>query len=131
MTLSIQASYLPADDLEASVSFYRDILGFEVRDRGPLQATVGPPGQPETSLLLRPLAADPGLTDEERATIAELMAKGVHGIIVLSTPDLIGTFDRIQAKGADVVQEPMKQSWGAFDCSFRDPAGNLVRFEER
>ncbi|WP_410651066.1 VOC family protein [Amycolatopsis sp. cmx-4-54] len=131
MTLSIQASYLPADDLEASLSFYRDILGFEVRAQGPLQATVGPPGQPETSLVLHPPAADPELTDEERATIAELMAKGVHGIIVLSTPDLIGTFDRIQAAGADVVQEPMKQSYGAFDCSFRDPAGNLVRFEER
>ncbi|RSN17178.1 glyoxalase [Streptomyces sp. WAC 05977] len=131
MTLSIQASYLPADDLEASLSFYRDILGFEVRARGPLQATVGPPGQPETSLVLHPPAADPELTDEERATIAELMAKGVHGIIVLSTPDLVGTFDRIQAAGADVVQEPMRQSWGAFDCSFRDPAGNLVRFEER
>ncbi|MFD6067056.1 MULTISPECIES: VOC family protein [Amycolatopsis] len=131
MTLSIRASYLPADDLEASLSFYRDILGFEVRDRGPLQATVGPPGQPETSLVLHPPAADPETTDEERATIAELMAKGVHGIIVLSTPDLVGTFDRIQAAGVDVVQEPMKQSYGAFDCSFRDPAGNLVRFEER
>ncbi|AIG75651.1 Hypothetical protein AJAP_13850 [Amycolatopsis japonica] len=130
MTLSIQASYLPADDLEASVSFYRDILGFEVRDEGPLHATVGPPGQPGTSLVLRPLAAEE-LTDEERATIAELMAKGVHGIIVLSTPDLIDTFDRIQATGADVVQEPVRQSYGAFDCSFRDPAGNLVRFEER
>lgn len=130
MTLSIQASYLPADDLEASVSFYRDILGFEVRDEGPLQATVGPPGQPGTSLVLRPLAAEE-LTGEERATIAELMAKGVHGIIVLSTPDLIDTFDRIQATGADVVQEPVRQSYGAFDCSFRDPAGNLVRFEER
>ncbi|MFE5566205.1 MULTISPECIES: VOC family protein [Amycolatopsis] len=130
MTLSIQASYLPADDLEASVSFYRDILGFEVRDEGPLHATVGPPGQPGTSLVLRPLAAEE-LTGEERATIAELMAKGVHGIIVLSTPDLIDTFDRIQATGADVVQEPVRQSYGAFDCSFRDPAGNLVRFEER
>ncbi|MFI9449758.1 VOC family protein [Amycolatopsis sp. NPDC052450] len=131
MTLSIRASYLPADDLEASLSFYRDILGFEVRAESPLQATVGPPGQPETSLVLHPPAEGPEITGEERATIAELMAKGVHGIIVLSTPDLIGTFDRVQAAGADVVQEPKKQSYGAFDCSFRDPAGNLVRFEER
>ncbi|WET77191.1 VOC family protein [Amycolatopsis sp. QT-25] len=131
MPLSIRASYLTVDDLEASLTFYRDILGFEVRAEGPLQVTVGPPGRPEPSLVLRSPAGGPEITDEERVTITGLMAKGVHGTIVLSTPDLIGTFDRIQAAGADVVQEPKKQSYGAFDCSFRDPAGNLVRFEER
>ncbi|EME65143.1 VOC family protein [Amycolatopsis decaplanina] len=131
MTLSIHASFLPADDLEASLSFYRDILGFEVREEGPSRAAVGPPGQPRTSIVLHFPSADQDLTDEERATVTELMAKGTYGAIVLSTPDLIETFDRIQATGADVVQEPVKQSHGAFDCAFRDPAGNLVRIEQR
>ncbi|MFC3456451.1 VOC family protein [Amycolatopsis speibonae] len=131
MILSIHASFLPADDLEASLSFYRDILGFEIRDDGPHRATVGPPGQPGTSLVLHSPAAGPEITDEERATVAELMTKGTYGAILLSTSDLIETFDRIQATGADVVQEPLKQPYGAFDCAFRDPAGNLVRIEQR
>ncbi|MEV7549987.1 VOC family protein [Amycolatopsis sp. NPDC089917] len=131
MILSIHASFLPADDLEASLSFYRDVLGFEVRDGGAHRVAVGPPGQPRTSIVLHSPAAGPEITDEERATIAELMAKGTYGAIVLSTSDLIGTFDRIQATGADVVQEPMNQPYGAFDCAFRDPAGNLVRIAQR
>ncbi|OXM57160.1 glyoxalase [Amycolatopsis thailandensis] len=131
MILSIHASFLPADDLEASLSFYRDILGFETRDEGPHRVAVGPPGQPRTSIVLHSPAAGPELTDEERATVAELMAKGTYGAIVLSTSDLIDTFDRIQATGADVVQEPMEQPYGVRDCAFRDPAGNLVRIEQR
>jgi len=131
MTLSIDASFLPADDLEASLSFYRDILGFEVREEGPRRAAVGPAGQPRTSIVLHPPAADGELTEEERATIAELMAKGTYGAIVLSTPDLNETFDRIQATGADVVQEPLERPYGVHDCAFRDPAGNLVRIEQR
>ncbi|MBB5850934.1 VOC family protein [Amycolatopsis umgeniensis] len=131
MTLSIHASFLPSDDLEASLSFYRDILGFEVRDEGALRVTVGPPGQPGTSLVLHSPVADPEITAEERATIAELMAKGSYATVVLSTRDLIATFDRIQATGADVVQEPLDQPWGVRDCAFRDPAGTLVRIEQR
>ncbi len=131
MTLSIHASFLPADDLEASLSFYRDVLGFEVRAEGPRRVAVGPPEQPLTSIVLQPPAVGPELTEEERATIAGLMAKGTYGAIVLSTPALSGTFDRIQATGADVVQEPLGQPYGVRDCAFRDPAGNLVRIEER
>ncbi|MEU3621186.1 glyoxalase [Amycolatopsis coloradensis] len=131
MTVSIHASFLPADDLEAALSFYRDILGFDVREEGPRRVTVGPPGQPRTSIVLHPPAADPEITDEERSTILELMAKGTYGAIVLSTPDLTAAFDRIQATGADVVQEPLDQPYGVRDCAFRDPAGNLVRIEQR
>ncbi|MEV6905708.1 VOC family protein [Amycolatopsis sp. NPDC051071] len=131
MTLSIHASFLPSDDLEASLSFYRDVLGFEVREEGPRRASVGPPEQPRTSIVLHPPGADAELTEEEHATVAELMAKGVHGAIVLATPDLAGTFERIQATGADVVQEPLDQPYGVRDCAFRDPAGNLVRIEQR
>lgn len=134
MTLSIHASFLPADDPEASLAFYRDALGFEVRDdvgdEGSRWITVGPPGQPGTSIVLHPPAVDPGLTEEERVTITELMANGTYGAIVLATRDLTDTFDRVQATGADVVQEPLDQPYGVRGCAFRDPAGNLVRIEQ-
>ncbi|KZB86682.1 VOC family protein [Amycolatopsis regifaucium] len=131
MTLSIHASFLPADDLEASLSFYRDILGFEVREEDPGRVLVGAPGQPRTSIALQSPVADPELTEEERVTIAELMAKGTYATILLATRDLNATFDRIQATGADVVQEPIDQPHGVRDCAFRDPAGTLVRIEQR
>jgi catechol 2,3-dioxygenase-like lactoylglutathione lyase family enzyme len=134
MDVTIHSSFLPADDPEESLSFYRDALGFEVRNdvgRGKMRwITVGPAGQPQTSIVLHPPTADPGLTDDERRTIAELMAKGSFGIIVLGTSDLDGTFERVQATGAEVVQEPADQPYGIRDCAFRDPAGNMVRINQ-
>ncbi|WP_136520575.1 MULTISPECIES: VOC family protein [Cellulomonas] len=134
MDLIIRNCFLPADDPETSLAFYRDVLGFEVRldvGYGAMRwITVGPPGQPETSIVLHPPAADPGLTDDERRTIAELMAKGSYASIVLATPDLDGTFARVQEGGAEVVQEPMDQPYGLRDCAFRDPAGNMVRINQ-
>jgi catechol 2,3-dioxygenase-like lactoylglutathione lyase family enzyme len=134
MDISIHASFLPHDDPDASVAFYRDLLGFEVRNDvgygGMRWITVGPPGQPGTSVVLEPPAADPGITDDERRTIVEMMAKGTYARIVLSTPDLDGAFERLQASGADVVQEPIEQPYGIRDCAFRDPAGNLIRMNE-
>ena len=135
MDISIQASFLPQDDPDAALAFYRDTLGFEVRNdvgyAGMRWITVGPPGQPGTSIVLYPPTATPGLTDEERRTIAEMMAKGTYATIVLATPDLDGTFARLQAGRADVVQEPTDQPYGVRDCAFRDPAGNLLRIQER
>lgn len=134
MDLIIHATFLPADDPEASLAFYRDTLGFEVRNDvgygGMRWITLGPPGQPQTSLVLEPPAIDPGLTEDERRTITELMAKGCYARIVFGTPDLAGTFERVLASGADVVQEPTEQSYGVRDCAFRDPAGNLVRINQ-
>ena len=134
MDITIHASFLPHDDPDASLAFYRDTLGFEVRSdvgKGKMRwITVGPAGQPGTSILLAPPAADPGVTDDERRTIAEMMAKGTYGWILLATPDLNGTFDKVQAGGAEVVQEPTEQPYGIRDCAFRDPAGNLVRIQE-
>jgi catechol 2,3-dioxygenase-like lactoylglutathione lyase family enzyme len=134
MDISIHASFLPHDDPEASLAFFRDILGFEVRadvGSGKMRwITVGPPGQPDTSILLAPPAADPGVTDDERRTIAEMMAKGTYGWILLAAKDLDATFERMQAGGAEVVQEPTNQPYGIRDCAFRDPAGNLVRIQE-
>ena len=135
MDISIQASFLPHDDPEAALAFYRDTLGFEVRNDvgygGMRWITVGPADQPGTSIVLHPPAADPGITDDERRTIAEMMAKGTYGWILLATRDLDSTFERVQASdAAEVVQEPVEQPYGIRDCAFRDPAGNLVRIQE-
>ena len=134
MDLTIHASFLPHDDPEASLAFYRDTLGFEVRTdvgNGKMRwIVVGPADQPGTSILLAPPGVDPGITDDERRTIAEMMAKGTYGIIVLATKDLDGAFAQVQAGGAEVVQEPTEQPYGIRDCAVRDPAGNLVRIQE-
>jgi catechol 2,3-dioxygenase-like lactoylglutathione lyase family enzyme len=134
MDITIHASVLPHDDPDASLAFYRDILGFEVRTdvgQGTMRwITVGPAGQPSTSILLAPPAADPGVTDDERRMIAEMMAKGTYGWLLLATKDLDGTFDQVQAGGAEVVQEPTNQPYGIRDCAVRDPAGNLIRIQE-
>ena len=134
MDITIHQTYLPHDDPEASLAFYRDTLGFEVRNDVGYEEmrwiTVGPPNQPDTSIVLTPPAADPGITDEERKTIAEMMAKGTYAGINLASKDLDATFEKVQAQGADVVQEPIEQDWGVRDCAFRDPAGNMIRIFE-
>ncbi|MFF0247026.1 VOC family protein [Streptosporangium sandarakinum] len=134
MDIAIHAVFLPHDDPDASLAFYRDALGFEVRDDvgygGMRWITVGPPGRPGTSIVLYPPAADPGVTDDERRVIAEMMAKGTYAAIVFATEDLDGVFERLRAGDAEIVQEPAEQPYGVRDCAFRDPAGNLVRINE-
>ena len=134
MDLTIHTTVLPHADPDSSLAFYRDTLGFEVRNDvgydGMRWITVGPADQPGTSILLAPPAADPGVTDDERRTIAEMMAKGTYGWILLATADLDGTFEKLQASSAEVVQEPIDQPYGVRDCAFRDPAGNLIRIQE-
>jgi catechol 2,3-dioxygenase-like lactoylglutathione lyase family enzyme len=134
MDLTIHTTVLPHDDPEASLAFWRDTIGFEVRNdvgEGKMRwITVGPADQPGTSILLAPPAADPGITDDERRTIAEMMAKGTYGWITLATADLDGTFERVQASDAEVAQEPTEQPYGIRDCAVRDPAGNLIRIQE-
>jgi len=134
MDITIHTTVLPHVDPDASVAFYRDSLGFEVRTdvgQGRMRwVTVGPVGQPETSILLAPPAADPGVTDEERRTISEMMAKGTYGWILLATRDLDEVFEKVQATDAEVVQEPTEQPYGMRDCAFRDPAGNMVRIQQ-
>lgn len=134
MDLIIHTTFLPHDDPDASLAFYRDVLGFEVRNQveqgGMHWNTVGPPGQPDVNVVLTPPGADPGITDDERRTIAEMMAKGTYASIMLATRDLDATFERVQAGDADVVQEPTDQPWGARDCALRDPAGNMIRIQE-
>jgi uncharacterized glyoxalase superfamily protein PhnB len=137
MDITIHSSFLPHDDPEESLVFYRDTLGFEVRldvGQGKMRwVTIGPPNQPDTSIVLYPPTATPGITDDERRTIAEMMAKGTYGTVLLATKDLDGTFERVQAGlngQAEVVQEPTQQPYGVRDCALRDPAGNMVRIQE-
>ncbi|HEY5195615.1 MAG TPA: VOC family protein [Solirubrobacteraceae bacterium] len=134
MDITIHASYLPHDDPDAALAFYRDTLGFEVRREvaynGMRWITVGPADQPGTSIVLHPPGAAPGITDDERRTIAEMMAKGTFAAINLATADLDSTFEQVQGAGAEVVQEPIEQPYGIRDCAVRDPAGNLIRIQE-
>ena len=134
MNITIHSSFLPHRDPEASLAFYRDTLGFEVRKdvgyQGMRWITVGPPGQPGTSIVLYPPGASPGITDDERRTIAEMMAKGTFAMINFATKDLDGTFERLQDGDVEIVQEPTDQPYGVRDCAVRDPAGNLIRINE-
>jgi uncharacterized glyoxalase superfamily protein PhnB len=134
MDIKIHSSFLPHTDPEESLTFYRDALGFEVRldvGKGQMRwVTVGPPNQPDTSIVLYPPTATPGITDDERRTIAEMMAKGTYGTLLLATKDLDGTFERLQGGDIEVIQEPTEQPYGVRDCALRDPAGNMVRIQE-
>jgi catechol 2,3-dioxygenase-like lactoylglutathione lyase family enzyme len=134
MDITIHSSFLPHDDPDAALAFYRDTLGFELRTdvgyKGMRWLSVGPPGQPGISIVLYPPEASPGITEDERRTITEMMAKGTFATLVLATKDLDGTFEQVQASDAEVVQEPAEQPYGVRDCAFRDPAGNLVRIQE-
>lgn len=134
MTLTIHQAMLPQTDPEASLAFYRDVLGFEVRNdvgyQGMRWITLGPPNQPETSIVLYPPQSDPGVTEEEQRVITEMMAKGTYASINLASPDLDATFEKIQAADAEVVQEPTDQPYGIRDASVRDPAGNLIRIQQ-
>lgn len=130
MDVKLDACFLSVDDHDKAIEFYRDALGFEVRNDvrayGMRWVTIGPPSQPDIDIVLEPPAADPGISPSDREAISDLLAKGLLRGLNFRTPDLDGIFDRIQATGAEVVQEPMEQSYGR-DCAFRDPAGNMIR----
>src|SRR5690349_8624057 len=132
--ITIHASFIPHDDPQAALAFYRDTLGFEVRNDveygGMHWITVGPADQPGTSIVLYPPDATPGITEDERRLIAEMMAKGTYATLVLATEDLDATFDRLQASDAEVVQEPTEQPYGVRDCAVRDPSGTLIRIQQ-
>jgi uncharacterized glyoxalase superfamily protein PhnB len=134
MNITIYQAMLPQTDPEAALDFYRDALGFELRNdvgyEGMRWLTMGPPNQPGTSVVLYPPGADPGVTDDEKRTIAEMMAKGTFAMLNLATDDLDATFERLQSSGAEIMQEPTDQPYGVRDCAVRDPAGNMIRINE-
>jgi len=134
MDITIHSTFLPHDDPEASLAFYRDTLGFEVRlDVGGGKVrwiTVGPADEAATAIVLTPPAVDPGITDDERRTITEMMAKGTYAMLTLATEDLDGLFEKLQASDVEVMQEPTDQHYGLRDAAFRDPSGNTVRINQ-
>lgn len=134
MKINIHVTFLPHTDPEGSLAFYRDVLGFEVRNDVGYEdmrwITVGPANQPDTSIVLAPPAVDPGLTDDERRVVRELVAKGAYASVVFATDELQELFERVEASGVDVLQEPMDQDWVARDFAFRDPSGNTVRVQQ-
>jgi len=134
MKINILTTFLPHTDPEASLAFYRDVLGFEVRGDVGYEdmrwITVGPASQPDTQIVLTPPAIDPGLTDDERRVVLELIAKGAYASVVFATDELQQLFEKVEASGVDVLQEPMDQDWGTRDFAFRDPAGNTVRVQQ-
>ncbi|WP_421120960.1 VOC family protein [Aquihabitans daechungensis] len=134
MDITIHSTFLPHNDAEAAIAFYRDVLGFEVRNDVGYEdmrwITVGPAGQPEVNIVLSPPAVDPGITEQERQTIVEMMAKGTYGMLMLATEDLDGAFAKIAASDAEIVEEPTEQPYGSRDCSLRDPAGNMIKIQQ-
>jgi uncharacterized glyoxalase superfamily protein PhnB len=134
MDITVHSTFLPHDDPEASLAFYRDAIGFEVRldvGAGKMRwITVGPADDTATAIVLAPPAVDPGITDDERRTIAEMMAKGTYAMLLLATKDLDAAFAKLQAGGAEIVEGPTEQPYGIRDCSVRDPAGNMIKIQE-
>ena len=134
MDITIHSTFLPHTDAEASLAFYRDGLDFEIRNDvafgGNRWITIGPKGKPDTSIVLFPPNATPGVTDDEKRTIAEMMAKGTFAMLLLGAKDLDATFQRLQSQDAEIVQEPTDQPYGVRDFGVRDPAGNMIRIQQ-
>jgi uncharacterized glyoxalase superfamily protein PhnB len=134
MDVTVSTCFIAVDDHEKALEFYRDALGLEVRNdvkyEGMRWLTVGAPEQPGVSIVLEPPAADPNASPADRQAMAELLAKGLLRGVLFNTSDCDALFERLRSAGAEVVQEPMDQFYGVRDCAFRDPAGNLLRFQQ-
>jgi catechol 2,3-dioxygenase-like lactoylglutathione lyase family enzyme len=131
MTVNLTTTFVPVHDPEEALGFYRDALGLEVRldveSDGFRWVTVGAPGQDVGIVLFQPHG---GLSEVEGDALLSLVTKGSLQAAIFSTDDLDATFEKVRASGAEVLQEPVSQPWGARDCAFRDPSGNLVRIAQ-
>jgi catechol 2,3-dioxygenase-like lactoylglutathione lyase family enzyme len=131
MELTLSHCFIPVLDQDAALRFYSDVLGLEVRTDVTMDSmrwlTVGPRSQPDVEISLLP-AAGPFVAPADRETVEALVAKGAMYGVIFRTDDTDATFERIRAAGAEVLQEPIDQSYGVRDCAFRDPSGNHIRF---
>jgi predicted enzyme related to lactoylglutathione lyase len=134
MDLKVSHCFLAVDDHDKALGFYRDVLGLTVRTdvafEGMRWVTLTPPSQPDLEIVLEPPTANPNASPTDHQALTELMAKGMLGRVIFATEDCDATFEHIQASGAEVVQEPIDQPYGVRDCAFRDPAGNMLRFNQ-
>ncbi|MFI9814499.1 VOC family protein [Saccharothrix variisporea] len=135
MDIKVSTCFIAVDDHDKALDFYRDALGLEVRNdvgfEGMRWVTVGAPGQPDVDIVLEPAVATPNATAADKEAAAELLAKGLLRGVIFTTDDVDATFERIRAAGGEVLQEPMDQPYGVRDCAFRDPAGNMLRFNQK
>lgn len=135
MSITLSTCFIAVDDHDKALAFYRDALGLEVRNdvkfEGMRWVTVGAPSQPGVNIVLEPPLADPNASPADRQAMAELLAKGMLRGVIFETDDCDATFERISASGAEVLQEPMDQPYGVRDCAFRDPTGNMIRFQQQ
>ena len=133
MDIALQYCHITVNDPDEALAFYRDALGFEVRNDvasgGFRWVTLGSPAQPDLELVLSEPHA--GRSQADGDALQELLTKGVMPMFVFRTDDLDGMFEKVRASGAEVLQEPMDQAWGPRDCAFRDPSGNLVRISQK
>jgi catechol 2,3-dioxygenase-like lactoylglutathione lyase family enzyme len=134
MDIKLSQCFIPVDDHDKALAFYRDVLGLEVRNdvsyEGMRWITVGSPSQPELDIVLEDAVADPHASSSDKEAAAVLLAKGLMRGAIFSTDDVDATFERIRAAGGEVLQEPIDQFWGVRDCAFRDPSGNMLRFKQ-
>ncbi|MDG4826112.1 VOC family protein [Asanoa sp. WMMD1127] len=134
MAISLSTCFIAVDDFDKAIAFYRDVLGMEVRNdvgfEGMRWVTVGSPEQPGVDIVLEPPLADPNASPADKQNMSELLAKGLLRGVIFTTDDVDGTFERIRAAGGEVLQEPMDQPYGVRDCAFRDPSGNMLRFNQ-
>ena len=134
MDITLSTCFIAVDDHDKALAFYRDVLGMEVRldvgFEGMRWVTIGPPSQPDVNIVLEPPLADPNASPEDKKAMAELLAKGMLRGVIFTTEDCDATFEHIRAAGGEVLQEPVDQPYGVRDCAFRDPAGNMLRFNQ-
>jgi predicted enzyme related to lactoylglutathione lyase len=134
MTINLSTCFIAVDDHDKALAFYRDVLGLEVRNdvgfEGMRWVTVGSPSQPDVDIVLEPPLADPNASPADREAMAQLLAKGMLRAAIFRTDDCDATFERIREAGAEVIQEPIDQPYGVRDCAFRDPSGNMLRFNQ-
>jgi len=134
MDINLSTCFIAVDDFDKAIAFYRDVLGLEVRldvgYEGMRWVTVGSPDQPDVNIVLEPPLADPNASSADKEAMAELLAKGLLRGVIFTTDDCDATFEHIRASGADVLQEPIDQPYGVRDCAFRDPSGNMLRFNQ-
>jgi catechol 2,3-dioxygenase-like lactoylglutathione lyase family enzyme len=131
MAVTVSAMFIPVHDPDEALGFYRDALGLEVRldvaSEGFRWVTVGAPEQNLDVVLFQPHG---GRSQAEGDALLSLVTQGSIQAAIFRADDLDATFEKVRASGAEVLQEPATQPWGARDCAFRDPSGNLVRIAE-
>ena len=135
MDINVSHCFIAVDDHDQALAFYHGVLGLEVRNdvsfEGMRWVTVGSPAQPGLDIVLESASADPSASPDDKEALTGLLAKGMLRAVLFSTDDCDATFEHIRASGAEVLQEPMDQPYGVRDCSFRDPAGNMLRFNQQ